>query len=298
MYLTSSRPDIVQAICYCACYQARPTQKHLKEVKRIFKYIKGTINIGLWYLKDSGFELAAFLDADHAGCIDTRKSTSGGIQFLSDKLVSWMSKKQNCTAMYSAEAEYMALYASCAQSAIAYHATPYNIRGTKHIHTRYHFIKEQVENGIIELYFVGTEYQLADMFTKALPEDRFKYLVRRISMRCLTSADLEMEILLESSIPNKTLESSTTRPTGGRGVDYGFVSTLSAEERRRGIRDIGYGIRDTWVDPSEAVPEIAPMTVGEVNTRVTELAELHEHDTQDLYALLEDAQDSRTHISQ
>ncbi|GJV05758.1 hypothetical protein Tco_1343414 [Tanacetum coccineum] len=82
-----------------------------------------------------------------------------------------------------------------------------------------------------------------------------------------------------------------TKPTRGRGIDYGFVSTLDAEERRQGIRDVGYGIRGTWVDPAEAVPEITPMTVGEVNTRVTELAELHEHDTQDLYALLEDAQD-------
>ncbi|GKA43355.1 hypothetical protein Tco_0736079, partial [Tanacetum coccineum] len=93
-------------------------------------------------------------------------------------------------------------------------------------------------------------------------------------------------------------ESSTARPTRGRGIDYGFVSTVDAEERRQGIRDVGYGIRDTWVDPAEAVPEIAPMTLGEVNTRVTELAELHEHDTQDLYALLEDAQDSRSRISQ
>ncbi|GKA42036.1 retrovirus-related pol polyprotein from transposon TNT 1-94, partial [Tanacetum coccineum] len=115
MYLTSSRPDIVQAVCYCARYQARPTEKHLKEVKRIFRYLRGTINMGLWYPKDSGFELTAFLDADHAGCIDTRKSTSGGIQFLGDKLVSWMSKKQDCTAMSSAEAEYVALSASCAQ---------------------------------------------------------------------------------------------------------------------------------------------------------------------------------------
>ncbi|GJW25830.1 hypothetical protein Tco_0039641 [Tanacetum coccineum] len=93
-------------------------------------------------------------------------------------------------------------------------------------------------------------------------------------------------------------ESSTARPTRGRGIDYGFVSTVDAKERRQGIRDVGYGIRDTWVDPAEAVPEIAPMTLGEVNTRVTELAELHEHDTQDLYALLEDAQDSRSRISQ
>ncbi|GJT73881.1 putative reverse transcriptase domain-containing protein [Tanacetum coccineum] len=86
-------------------------------------------------------------------------------------------------------------------------------------------------------------------------------------------------------------ENSTARPTRGRGIDYGFVSTIDAEERRQGIRDVGYDIRDTWVDPAEAVPKIAPMTVEEVNTRVTKLAELHEHDTQDLYALLEDAQD-------
>ncbi|GJX37685.1 retrovirus-related pol polyprotein from transposon TNT 1-94 [Tanacetum coccineum] len=115
MYLTSSRPDIVQAVCYCARYQARPTEKHLKEVKRIFRYLKGTINMGLWYPKDSGFELTVFLDADHAGCLDTRKSTSRGIPFLGDKLVSWMSKKQDCTAMSLEKAEYMVLSASCTQ---------------------------------------------------------------------------------------------------------------------------------------------------------------------------------------
>nr|GEV33023.1 reverse transcriptase domain-containing protein [Tanacetum cinerariifolium] len=93
-------------------------------------------------------------------------------------------------------------------------------------------------------------------------------------------------------------ESSTARPTGGRGIDYGFVSTLDAEASRRGIGEVGYGVRDTWVDPTETVPEIAPMTVGEVNTRVTELTELHVHDTHDLYALLEEAQDTRTCISQ
>ncbi|GJZ44759.1 retrovirus-related pol polyprotein from transposon TNT 1-94 [Tanacetum coccineum] len=134
MYLTSSRPDIVQA--------------------------------------DFGFELIAFSDADHAGCIDTRKSTSGGIQFLGDKLVSWVSKKQDYTEMSSAEAEYVVLSASCAQvmwmrtqlkdyvfnynkiplycdsqSAIAISCNPVQHSHTKHIHTRYHFIKEQVENG-------------------------------------------------------------------------------------------------------------------------------------------------------
>nr|GEY60584.1 hypothetical protein [Tanacetum cinerariifolium] len=92
-------------------------------------------------------------------------------------------------------------------------------------------------------------------------------------------------------------ESFTTRPTEGRGIDYGFVSTVNAEARRRGIGEVWYGIRDTWVDPAEVVPERSPMTLGEVNIRVTELAELNKHDTQDLYALLEDAHDSRTRIS-
>nr|GEX85180.1 ribonuclease H-like domain-containing protein [Tanacetum cinerariifolium] len=101
MYLTSSRLDIVQAVCYCARYQTRPTEKHLKEVKRTFQYLRGTIDMGLWYPKDSGFKLIAFSDADHARCIDTCKSTFRGIQFLGDKLVSWRSKKQDCTAMSS-----------------------------------------------------------------------------------------------------------------------------------------------------------------------------------------------------
>nr|GEY37204.1 putative reverse transcriptase domain, ribonuclease H-like domain, aspartic peptidase domain protein [Tanacetum cinerariifolium] len=86
--------------------------------------------------------------------------------------------------------------------------------------------------------------------------------------------------------------------TRGQGVDYGFADTVETEMRHRGIREVGYGIRDTWIDPAEAVPEIASTTLEKVNTRVTELAELHDHDTHDLYALLEDAQDSRTRISQ
>ncbi|GKE44308.1 retrovirus-related pol polyprotein from transposon TNT 1-94 [Tanacetum coccineum] len=94
MYLTASRPDIVHATSYCARYQAKPTEKHLTAVKRIFRYLKDTINMGLWYPKDIGFELTAFLNLDYAGCLDSRKSTSGGIQFLGgDKLVGWSSKK-------------------------------------------------------------------------------------------------------------------------------------------------------------------------------------------------------------
>nr|GEU45327.1 hypothetical protein [Tanacetum cinerariifolium] len=178
-YLITSRPDIVHATCYCARYQAKPTEKHLTAVKRIFRYLKDTINMGLWYLKDTSFELTAFSDSDHAGYLDSRKSTSGGIQFLGgDKLVSWSSKKQDCTSMFSAEAEYVSLSAS-----IVISCNPVQHSRTKHIDVGYHFIKEKVEKGIVELFFVETEYQLADLFTKALPEDRFKYLVRRLGTK-------------------------------------------------------------------------------------------------------------------
>nr|GEW17915.1 uncharacterized mitochondrial protein AtMg00810-like [Tanacetum cinerariifolium] len=112
---THPRPDIVHATCLCARYQAKPTEKHLKEVKRIFRYLWGTINMGLWYTKDSGFELTGFSDVDYAGCKDTFKSTSGGAQFLGEKLVSWSSKKQDCTTLSTAEAEYVSLSTCYAQ---------------------------------------------------------------------------------------------------------------------------------------------------------------------------------------
>ncbi|GJQ99365.1 retrovirus-related pol polyprotein from transposon TNT 1-94 [Tanacetum coccineum] len=205
MYLTASRPDIAFATFICAQYQARPTVKHLKEVKRIFWYLRQSYNMGLWYPKDSGFELIAYSDADHAGCKDDCKSTSGGLQFLGGKLMSWSSKKQDCTTMSTTEVEYVSLSACCAQviwmrtqlldygykynripmycdskSAIAISCNPVQHYKTKHIDIRYHFIKVHVEKGTVEIYFVGTEYQLANLFTKALPKERFEYLVHRI----------------------------------------------------------------------------------------------------------------------
>nr|GFB43326.1 copia protein [Tanacetum cinerariifolium] len=138
--------------------------------------------------KDTGFELTAFSDSNHAGCLDSRKSTSRGIQFLGgDKLVNWSSKKQDCTSMSFVEAEYVSLSACCAQ--VLWMRTQHS--RTKHIDVCYYFIKEKVEKGIVELFFVGTEYQLAGLFTKALPIERFQYLVRRLGMRCLTPVELE-----------------------------------------------------------------------------------------------------------
>ncbi|GJW00350.1 copia protein [Tanacetum coccineum] len=180
MYLTSSRPDIIHATCLCARYQAKPTEKHLKEVKRIFCYLWGTVNMGLWYTKDSGFELTGFLDADYTGCRDTFKSTSGGTQFLGEKMVGWSSKKQECTLTdYGFHFNKIPIYCD-SKSAIAISCNPVQHSRTKHIAVCYHFIKEHVEKGTIKMYFVKTDYQLADLFTKALPVDRFNYLVRRL----------------------------------------------------------------------------------------------------------------------
>ncbi|GJV59821.1 hypothetical protein Tco_1465921 [Tanacetum coccineum] len=160
----------------------------------------------------------------------------------------------------------------------------------------------------IQTLRIASTQALIDAVTAALPSPLLLPLLP--SLYIPPPVDHRDEIPESKKPPRKRLclstlgsryeigESSTARPTRGRGIDYGFVSMVDAEERRQGIRDVGYGIRDTWVDPAEAVPEIAPVTLGEVNTRVTELAELHEHDTQDLYALLEDAQDSRSRISQ
>ncbi|GJS07648.1 retrovirus-related pol polyprotein from transposon TNT 1-94 [Tanacetum coccineum] len=216
LYLTASRPDLQFAICMCARYQARPTEKHLNAVKRIFRYLKGTVHRGLWYPKDSSFALTAFADADHAGCQDTRRSTSGSIQLLGDRLVSWSSKRQKSVAISSTEAEYIALSGCCAQvlwmrsqltdygfgfnkipmycdnkSAIALCCNNVQHSRSKHIDIRFHFIKEHVENGVIELYFVNTEYQLADIFTKTLGRERIKFLINTLGMRSFTPKTLK-----------------------------------------------------------------------------------------------------------
>ncbi|GJY91367.1 retrovirus-related pol polyprotein from transposon TNT 1-94 [Tanacetum coccineum] len=197
MYLTSSRLDLIYTVFLCARYQAKPTKKHLNAVKRIFRYLKGTINMGLWYSKDIGMSLTTYSDVDDTGCQDTRRSTSGSAQFLGDKLVSWSCKKQKSTAISSTEAEYIALSGCCAQiqwmpSQLTDYGFQFNkIPLAKHIDVRYHFIKEQVENEIVKLYFVRMEYQLADIFTKPLPRERFNFLIEKLGMRSMSPKTLK-----------------------------------------------------------------------------------------------------------
>nr|GFB18925.1 copia protein [Tanacetum cinerariifolium] len=260
MRIKKGRPLIHHTI------MARPTEKHVHTVKKIFGYLRGTVHQVLWYPKDSSVALTAFADADHAGCQDTRRNTSVSVQFLGERLISWSSKRQKSSAISSTKAEYIALSRCCAQilwmrsqlldyglgfnkipmycdnkrerliswsskrqksaaisstkaeyialsrccaqilwmrsqlldyglgfnkipmycdnkSAIALCCNNVQHSRSKHIDIRYHFIKEQVENVVIELYFVNIEYQLADLFTKALGRDRIEFLINKLGMR-------------------------------------------------------------------------------------------------------------------
>ena len=212
LYLTASRPDIMFATCICARFQANPKESHLSSVKRIFRYLKGIPYLGLWYPKESSFDLIGYTDADYAGCKIDRKSTSGTCQLLGNRLVSWFSKKQNSVSTSTAEAEYIAAGSCCAQilwmrnqladygfdfksipihcdntSAIAITHNPVMHSRTKHIEIRYHFIRDHVQNGTISLQYIPTENQLADVFTKPLDEFRFNKLISELGMLNLSS---------------------------------------------------------------------------------------------------------------
>ncbi|GJW82145.1 hypothetical protein Tco_0146120 [Tanacetum coccineum] len=170
----------------------------------------------LMYLTSSRPYLVYVVYANHAGCQDTRRSTSGSMQLFGDRLVSWSSKRQKSAMISSTEAEYIALSGCCAQvlwmrsqftdygigfnkilmycdnkSAIALCCNNVQHSRSKHIDIRYHFIKEQVENGVVELYFVRTEISLATIFTKALCRERIEFLIDKLGMRSFTPETLK-----------------------------------------------------------------------------------------------------------
>nr|GEW47912.1 hypothetical protein [Tanacetum cinerariifolium] len=189
VYLTASRPDLQFAICMCARYQARPTENHIHAVKSIFRYLHGTVNRGLWYLKDSSVTLTAFADADHAGCQDTRRSTSAECIALSGCCAQILRMTSQLTD-YGLGFNKISMYCDN-KSAIALCCNNVQHSRLKHINIRYHFIKEQIENGVIELYFVNTEYQLADLFTKALGRDIIEFLINKLGMKSFTPETLK-----------------------------------------------------------------------------------------------------------
>ncbi|GJR78432.1 putative ribonuclease H-like domain-containing protein [Tanacetum coccineum] len=202
MYLTASRPDIMFAVCACARFQVTPKTSHLLAVKRIFRYLKGKPTLGLWYSRDSPFELVAYTDSDYAGATQDRKSTTGGCQFLGNRLISWQCKKQTVVATSTTEAEYVAAASCCGQvlwiqnqlldygynfmntmihidnnSTICIIENPVQHSKTKHIEIRHHFIRDCNAKKLIQMVKIDTEHNVADLLTKGFDAGRFQYLV-------------------------------------------------------------------------------------------------------------------------
>ncbi|KAI3712432.1 hypothetical protein L1987_70988 [Smallanthus sonchifolius] len=207
MYLTASRPDIMFAVCLCARFQANPKLSHLSAVKRILRYLRYKPKLGLWYPKIDLFDLVAYSDSDYGGCNLDRKSTSGGCQFLGNRLVSWQCKKQSTVSQSTAEAEYIVVALCCSQVrwihhqmldyGITFHETPILCDNTavphitknpvqhsktKHIEIKHHFIRDCVEKKHIRIVEVKTNKQTTDIFTKAFDSTRFAQLVEMLGM--------------------------------------------------------------------------------------------------------------------
>jgi len=212
LYITASRPDIMFSVRKCVRFQADPKESHLTAVKRIFRYLKGTTELVLWYPKDQPFNLVCFSDSDYAGHHIDRKSTSGTCQFLGGCLLSWFSKKQNSVSISTTEAEYVAAARCCAQilwmkqtfadynlkfdcvSILCDNTSTINLSKnyvlharSKHIDIRHHFLRDHVNNGSIKLEHIDTELNIADIFTKPLSSERFCKLRIELGMLDISS---------------------------------------------------------------------------------------------------------------
>ncbi|GJZ79268.1 hypothetical protein Tco_0644105 [Tanacetum coccineum] len=202
MYLTASRPDMMFVVCACARFQVTLKTSHLHAVKRIFRYLKGQPKLGLWYPRDSAFDLEAFSDSDYAGASLDRKSTTRGCQFLGKRLISWQCKKQTIVANSTTKAEYVAAANCCRQvlwiqnqmldygfnfmntkiyidneSTICIMSNPVIHSKTKHIEIRHHFIRDSYEKKLIQVIKIHTDHNVADLLTKAFDVSRFNFLI-------------------------------------------------------------------------------------------------------------------------
>ncbi|GJV54909.1 ribonuclease H-like domain-containing protein [Tanacetum coccineum] len=192
MYLTASRPDIMFVVCACARFQVTPKVSHLHAVKRIFRYLKGQPKLGLWYPKDSPFDLEAYTDSDYASASLDRKSTTGGCQFLRSRLISWQCKKQTIVANSTTEAEYVA----AAIKNPVFHSK------TKHIEIRHHFMRDSNEKKLIQMIKIHIDQNVADLLTKAFDVGRFQYLI----------ATEYAQMMLET-VADDAIQVSTVGPT-------------------------------------------------------------------------------------
>ncbi|GJV78985.1 putative ribonuclease H-like domain-containing protein [Tanacetum coccineum] len=229
MYLTSSRPDIMFAVCACARYQVNPKVSHLHAVKRIFRYLKGQPKLGLWYPKDLPFDLVAFTNNYYAGASLDRKSTTGGCQFLGCRLISWQCKKQTVVANSTTEAEYVAASSCCGQvlwiqnqlldygynfmhtkiyidneSTICIVKNPIFHSKTKHIEIRHHFIRDSNEKKLIQMIKIHIDKNVADLLTKAFDGKLMLLSVNLLLLGKINAARHNL-LLLVATIKVKTV---------------------------------------------------------------------------------------------
>jgi hypothetical protein len=213
LYITSSRPYIMHVVGMVGRYQSAPKQSHLLDFKRIFRYLKGTMNHGLWYPRNPNFQLSVYSDVDWANCMDERKSTSGGEFFLGYSLVAWLINKKGSISLSTTKSEYIAPNTCCTQilwmiqtleylevkyttpipihcdntSDISLSKNPVFHSKTKHIPIKYHLLREQVSKTIVSFHYIRSKYQIVDIFTKPHPNAQFAYLRQKLGVTLLSS---------------------------------------------------------------------------------------------------------------
>nr|KYP41820.1 Copia protein [Cajanus cajan] len=216
LYLTASKPDIMFNVCLYARCQFDPKKSHPKAVKRVFRYLAGPTNLGMFYEKHNNFTLAGFFDIDYVGDRGERKSTNGGSpwmvlhHFLENCLISWTSNKQNSIALSTTEAEYILTVGCFSQllwikyqledysslesnipifcdntSAINLSKNPIQHSKAKNIEKRYHFIHDYVQKGIFDIKFIDTNHQWGDIFTKTLAKEWFTFLRNHLRLKSI-----------------------------------------------------------------------------------------------------------------
>ncbi|GJY75618.1 hypothetical protein Tco_0480734 [Tanacetum coccineum] len=262
MYLTTFRPDIMFVVCACTRFQVTPKVLHLHAVKRIFRYLKGQPKLGLWYPKDSPFDLEAYTDSDYAGASLDRKSTTGGCQFLRRRLISWQCKKQIIVANSTTKAKYVAASNCCGQvlwiqnQLLDYGYNFMNTKifidnesticivknlvfhsKTKHIEIRHHFIRDSNEKKLIQMIKIHTDQNVTDLLTKAFDVSRFQYLTTtdetvikewedRMEMAATTAFSLEAE--QDNGNINRTQYMATLNESLPQGTDSGSGPSTAA----------------------------------------------------------------------
>ncbi|KAD7117006.1 hypothetical protein E3N88_04274 [Mikania micrantha] len=238
MYLTASRPDTMFVVCQCARYHSTPRLSHLTAVHKIFRYLKGKPRFGLWYSRNSEFDLYAFSDSDYEGCDIDRKFTSTGCQVLGDRLISWQCKKQQTVSISIAEAEYVAAFACCSQVVWMQHQlldyglnfnntpifydndatiqickNPVQHSKTKHIDMKVHFIRDYYDHKLIKMEQIDTKLNVANMFTKPVSISTFNVLVNLLKMIVFEDCGRKViDVSLLGAVSNQNTQQALALP--------------------------------------------------------------------------------------